>query len=30
MLCVQYRGETFTADDTIAADGVILDEKVEW
>ena len=30
MLCVQYRGATFTADDTIAADGVILDEKVEW
>ncbi len=28
MLCVQYRGKTFTADD--AADGVILDEKVEW
>ena len=30
MLCVQYRGATFTADDTIAADGVILNEKVEW
>ena len=30
MFCVQYRGATFTADDTIAADGVILDEKVEW
>lgn len=28
MLCVQYRGDTFTADD--AADGVILNEKVEW
>ena len=28
MLCVQYRGATFTADD--AADGVILDERVEW
>ncbi len=28
MLCVQYRGKIFTADD--AADGVILDEKVEW
>lgn len=28
MLCVQYRGNTFTADD--AADGVILNEKVEW
>lgn len=28
MLCVQYRGNTFTADDT--ADGVILNEKVEW
>ncbi len=28
MLCVQYRGATFTADD--AADGVILSGKVEW
>lgn len=28
MLCVQYRGATFTEDD--ATDGVILDEKVEW
>lgn len=28
MLCVQYRGGTFTEDD--AADGVILSEKVEW
>lgn len=28
MLCVQYRGNTFTADD--AADGNILNEKVEW
>ena len=28
MLCVQYRGATFTAED--AADGVILKEKVEW
>ncbi len=28
MLCVQYRGATFTAED--AADGVILNEKVEW
>lgn len=28
MLCVQYRGNTFTADD--AADGVVLNEKVEW
>lgn len=28
MLCVQYRGDTFTADD--ATDGVILNEKVEW
>ncbi len=28
MLCVQYRGGTFTADD--ATDGVILQEKVEW
>lgn len=28
MLCVQYRGETFTADD--AADGVILNEQVKW
>ena len=28
MLCVQYRGNTFTAED--AADGVILDEPVKW
>lgn len=28
MLCVQYRGATFTAED--AADGNILAEKVEW
>ena len=28
MLCVQYRGATFTAED--ATDGVILSEKVEW
>ncbi len=28
MLCVQYRGDTFTADD--ATDGMILNEKVEW
>lgn len=28
MLCVQYRGNTFTADD--ATDGVILNEKVKW
>lgn len=28
MLCVQYRGNTFTADD--ASDGVILNEKVKW
>lgn len=28
MLCVQYRGATFTAED--AADGVILSEPVEW
>ena len=28
MLCVQYRGATFTTED--ATDGVILDEKVEW
>ncbi|MGI6218279.1 MAG: cupin domain-containing protein [Bacteroidaceae bacterium] len=28
MLCVQYRGGTFTADD--ANDGCILSEKVEW
>lgn len=28
MLCVQYRGDTFTADD--ATDGVILNDKVEW
>lgn len=28
MLCVQYRGNTFTADD--AADGNILNEPVNW
>ena len=28
MLCVQYRGGTFTADD--AQDGNILSERVEW
>lgn len=28
MLCVQYRGNTFTSED--AADGVILTDKVEW
>lgn len=28
MLCVQYRGGTFTADD--AADGVILGDPVQW
>lgn len=28
MLCVQYRGATFTADD--AADGIILNEPVKW
>ena len=28
MLCVQYRGATFTTED--ATDGVILNEKVEW
>lgn len=28
MLCVQYRGNTFTAND--AADGVILNEPVKW
>ncbi len=28
MLCVQYKGATFTADD--AADGNILPDKVEW
>lgn len=28
MLCVQYRGATFTAED--AADGNILADKVEW
>lgn len=28
MLCVQYRGNTFTADDS--ADDVILNDKVEW
>lgn len=28
MLCVQYRGNSFTAED--AADGVILNEPVKW
>ncbi len=28
MLCVQYRGNTFTTED--AADGVILNEEVKW
>jgi len=28
MLCVQYRGATFTEED--AADGVILNEAVTW
>ena len=28
MLCVQYKGKTFTAED--ATDGVILNDKVEW
>ena len=28
MLCVQYKVETFTAED--ATDGVILNDKVEW
>lgn len=28
MLCIQYRGGTFTAED--AADGVILNEAVKW
>lgn len=28
MLCVQYRGATFTADDVV--DGVILGDRVEW
>lgn len=28
MLCVQYRGNTFTPED--AADGVILNEEVKW
>jgi quercetin dioxygenase-like cupin family protein len=28
MLCVQYRGATFTEED--ATDGVILNDKVEW
>ena len=28
MLCVQYRGATFTTED--ATDGVILNEKVKW
>jgi len=28
MLCAQYKGATFTAED--ATDGVILNDKVEW
>lgn len=28
MLCVQYRGATFTADD--AADGILLPDPVQW
>ncbi|KAA5515462.1 cupin domain-containing protein, partial [Bacteroides caccae] len=28
MLCVQYRGNTFTSED--ALDGDILDEPVKW
>lgn len=28
MLCVQYKGNTFTADDT--SDGIILDKPVKW
>jgi len=28
MLCVQYKADTFTADD--AADGVILSDEVSW
>ncbi len=28
MLCVQYRGGTFTPED--AADGVLLNEPVKW
>lgn len=28
MLCVQYRGNTFTSED--AADGIILNEEVKW
>ena len=28
VLCVQYRGDTFTSED--ATDGVILGDKVEW
>lgn len=28
MLCVQYKGNTFTADD--ASDGIILDKPVKW
>ncbi len=28
MLCMQYRGATFTKED--ATDGIILNEKVEW
>ena len=28
MLCVQYKGNTFTAED--AADGVILNDELKW
>lgn len=30
VLCVQYRSNTFTQDDSTALDGVIVDEKVNW
>ena len=29
-LCVQYRSNSFTQNDTAAEDGVIADEKVNW
>ena len=28
MLCVQYKGNTFTAED--ASDGIILEKQVKW
>ena len=30
MLCIQYKANSFTADDSPAGDGVILNDKLEW